>query len=139
MTNFEYACPDTEQEAVEMLREAGTAAAVLAAGTDLVTLLKTDVVQPQRVVDISRIDSLRGIEANIDGVLIGALTTLEELNESTELADYPCIRDVVAGTLTPDLHGAAMAYDCVYGIEVVLLLATLATMLPLMRRAAAYT
>lgn len=97
MTNFEYACPETEQDAVEMLREAGEAAAVLAAGTDLVTLLKTDVVQPQRVVDISRIESLRGIEATDDGVVIGALTTLEDISESPILADYPCLRDVVAG------------------------------------------
>ena len=45
MTNFEYACPTTAQEAIEMLGEAGDTAAVLAAGTDLVTLLKTDSVQ----------------------------------------------------------------------------------------------
>ena len=97
MTNFEYACPDTEQEAVEMLRETGESAAVLAAGTDLVTLLKTDIVQPKRVVDITRIDSLRGIEATTDGVVIGALTTLEDISESAALADYPCLRDVVTG------------------------------------------
>ena len=97
MTNFEYACPETEQEAVEMLRETGDATAVLAAGTDLVTLLKTDVVQPQRVVDITRVDSFRGIEATVDGVVIGALTTLEEMLESAALADYPSLRDVITG------------------------------------------
>jgi len=97
MTNFEYACPTTEQEAIEMLSEAGEAAAVLAAGTDLVTLLKTDIVQPQRVVDITRIDSLRGIEATPAGVVIGALTTLEEISESPVLAEYPSLLDVVSG------------------------------------------
>lgn len=97
MTNFEYACPDTEQEAVEMLREAGDAATVLAAGTDLVTLLKTDVVRPQRVVDITRIDSLRGIEPTEEGVVIGALTTLEDILESPVLADFPSLRDVALG------------------------------------------
>jgi xanthine dehydrogenase YagS FAD-binding subunit len=97
MTNFEYACPTTEQEAIEMLVEAGDTAAVLAAGTDLVTLLKTDVVQPQRVVDITRIDSLRGIEATPAGVVIGALTTLEEISESAVLAEYPSLLDVVSG------------------------------------------
>ena len=97
MTNFEYACPETEQEAVEMLQEAGEAAAVLAAGTDLVTLLKTDVVEPQRVVDITRVDSLYGVEATSEGVVIGALTTLEEMLEHAALADYPCLRDVITG------------------------------------------
>lgn len=97
MTNFEYACPETEQEAVELLGEAGDTAAVLAAGTDLVTLLKADVVKPQRVVDITRIASLYGIEAAADGVTIGALTTLEDIADSPLLSDYACLRDVIDG------------------------------------------
>jgi xanthine dehydrogenase YagS FAD-binding subunit len=48
-------------------------------------------------VDISRIDSLRGIEATAEGVVIGALTTLEDISESPVLADYPCLRDVISG------------------------------------------
>lgn len=97
MTNFEYACPATEQEAVEFLGEYQGETTVLAAGTDLVALLKSQVVKPRRVVDITRIDSLLGIEPNADGVLIGALTTLEDIHDSPLLADYPCLRDVVDG------------------------------------------
>ena len=97
MTNFEYACPETEQEALEFLSEHRGETAVLAAGTDLVALLKSRVVKPRRVVDITRIESLRGIEPNGDGVLIGALTTLEDIHDSPLLADYPCLKDVVEG------------------------------------------
>jgi xanthine dehydrogenase YagS FAD-binding subunit len=97
MTNFEYACPETEQEAVEFLGEHRGETAVLAAGTDLAALLKSRVVKPRRVVDITRIESLRGVEPNGDGVLIGALTTLEDIHDSPLLADYPCLRDVVDG------------------------------------------
>src|SRR5690606_39196795 len=53
--------------------------------------------KPQRVVDISGIDSLRGIQPTDDGVIIGALTTLEEISQSALLASYPCLGDVVAG------------------------------------------
>lgn len=95
MTDFEYACPDTEQDAVALLAERAPDAAVLAAGTDLVTLLKSSVVKPKRVVDISRIESLRGIEATAEGVTIGALTTLEDVRHSPVLAEYPCLNDVV--------------------------------------------
>jgi len=97
MTNFEYACPTTEQEAVEFLGEYRGETTVLAAGTDLVALLKTNVLKPRRVVDITRIDSLHGIEPREDGVLIGALATLEDIHDSPLLADYPCLRDVVDG------------------------------------------
>ena len=48
------------------------------------------------------------------------------------------IRDAVAALLAQGGSGAAMGYDCVYGIEIVLLFATLITMLPLIRRDAAY-
>jgi BCD family chlorophyll transporter-like MFS transporter len=44
------------------------------------------------------------------------------------------IRDLVAGTVAHDGLGAAMAYDVVYCIEIVLLLVTLVTMIPLIRR-----
>jgi len=43
------------------------------------------------------------------------------------------IRDVVAGITAADGPGAAVAYDVVYCIEILLLVATLVTMLPLLR------
>jgi xanthine dehydrogenase YagS FAD-binding subunit len=95
MTDFEYASPDTEQDAVALLAERGPKSAILAAGTDLVPLLKSSIVKPARVVDISRIESLRGIEATDEGVTIGALTTLEDIRHSPVLAEYPCLNDVV--------------------------------------------
>ncbi len=97
MTNFEYASPQSETEAVEMLTEYRGETAVLAAGTDLVALLKRHVVQPRRVVDITQIESLRGIQPTSEGVMIGALTTLEEIEDSAALAEYPCLTDVVDG------------------------------------------
>jgi BCD family chlorophyll transporter-like MFS transporter len=43
------------------------------------------------------------------------------------------IRDVVAAAIPQTGRSAAMAYDAVYLLEIVLLLATLLTMLPLLR------
>jgi len=97
MTNFEYACPSTEQEAVEFLSEHRDQTAVLAAGTDLVSLLKSRVLEPKRVVDISGIESLRGIHSTADGVEIGVLATLEDLDRSPELRAFPSLSDVVRG------------------------------------------
>lgn len=97
MRSFEYASPETEAEALELLAEHGGNTAVLAGGTDLMTLLKRDVIQPARVVDIKNIPSLRGIKRHDNGVLIGANTTLDELNEHALAADYRSLTDVVEG------------------------------------------
>ncbi|MFG0334410.1 MAG: FAD binding domain-containing protein [Maioricimonas sp. JB049] len=94
MNNFEYAAPRTESEAVALLGTSEKETAVLAAGTDLVSLMQQGVVRPGRVVDISGIDSLRGVEVTPEGIEIGALTTMEEILESPVLADYPSLADV---------------------------------------------
>ena len=66
MKNFEYGHPRTEAAAVELLAEPDLSTAVLAGGTDLIGLMKRSVVAPDRVVNISDIESLRHIE--LDGV-----------------------------------------------------------------------
>ena len=47
------------------------------------------------------------------------------------------LRDLVARATTNDDLGAAIGYQFVYGLEVVLLLVTLVAMIPLLRRTGA--
>lgn len=96
MNNFEYAQPQTEAEAIALLKERDRTA-VLASGMDLVPLLRKSVVTFDRVVDIGRVASLKGIHADDQGVTIGALTTLEEIVQNPYLAEYPSMTDVVDG------------------------------------------
>ena len=113
MKPFEYARPETETEAVEFLADHHGDTAVLAGGTDLITLMQLDLCSPKRVVDLKRVPSLRGVREVEDGVMIGALTTLEELYEDPLVAGYPSIRHVIeeiraiqiqsSGTLGGDL------------------------------------
>lgn len=93
MRPFEYARPTTESEAVEMLQAHHGDTAVLAGGTDLISLMKQEVVTPARVVDLKHVDSLQGVSPVDDGVLIGALTTLEDLQLAPELAGYAGLLD----------------------------------------------
>lgn len=97
MRSFEYARPESEAEALELLAEHGGNTAVLAGGTDLMNLLKRDVIQPARVVDIKNVSSWRGIKHHDGGVLIGANTTLDEINEHALAADYRSLIDVIDG------------------------------------------
>ena len=84
MKNFEYAQPTSEHEAVTLLSAKGRQTAVLAGGTDLVGLLKRMVVSPDRVVNISEVETFRSIEHDSQGNLwIGAAVRLDDvLDES---------------------------------------------------------
>jgi xanthine dehydrogenase YagS FAD-binding subunit len=97
MRPFEYAQPTTEAEALELLSDHDGAAAILAGGTDLITLMKRDVYSPKRVVNIKEIKSMQGVIPVGDGVMIGSLTTLEDLVGSPLTADYRSLADVVDG------------------------------------------
>jgi aerobic carbon-monoxide dehydrogenase medium subunit len=93
MGEIEYARPSTVDEALDLLATHDNARA-LAGGQTLVNALKLRLLGPERVVDITRIDSLKGIRALDDGSLeIGATTTYAEL---TEAVDVWAVRPIVA-------------------------------------------
>ena len=81
MERFEYAHPSTKQEVLRLLVSNWNDAAVLAGGTDLLSLMKEYVVTPKRVVNIKSVAGLNGIHSAAEGVTIGALVTMEELLE----------------------------------------------------------
>jgi len=71
---------------------------------------------------------------NQTGLALGAWGAVQASAAGLAIALGGIIRDVAAGLTTPDALGATTAYDCVYAIELVLLVATLVAMLPLVRR-----
>jgi len=70
----EYHRPNSVTEAVDLLAS-NEGAKVLAGGHSLIPLMKLRLVAPTVLVDIGRIEALKGIEAIDGGLSIGALTT----------------------------------------------------------------
>ncbi len=92
MHPFEYARPTSLAEAVALLAEHGSAARVLAGGTDLLIRLRDGSATPSIVVDVKRVPELApGIRAGDGGWLVIAATTT-----MTEIAAHPVIRRHVA-------------------------------------------
>ena len=58
---FEYARPKTLDEAIRILSDHGQRAFPLAGGTDLIPLIREELLAPEILVDIKGIDGLRGI------------------------------------------------------------------------------
>ena len=70
------------------------------------------------------------------GLALGAWGAVQATAAGLAIAAGGIIRDVVAGLAAPGAVGRAFAYQCVYGLEMALLVATLAAMVPFHRRAA---
>lgn len=90
-----YSRPDTVAGALEALA-GNDGAAPLAGGQSLVNVLKHRVASLDLLVDISRLQELRGIELRGDGSLeIGACVTYDELDHSEQVrAVHPLLADV---------------------------------------------
>ena len=86
MRPFEYASPATHEQAISLLSPAWGQAEILAGGTDLLAMMKDDVVHPKRLVNIKDIKELGGVTANAQGLRIGALTTMGELADNVNVA-----------------------------------------------------
>jgi len=106
MQNFEYASPTTLQAAIHLLAEAKGEAAVLAGGTDLLSLMKDGIASPARVVDLQKLRELKRIEFRPEsGLHLGALVTLDELIENAEVRrHYPALVQAAQGVSSPQIR-----------------------------------
>jgi xanthine dehydrogenase YagS FAD-binding subunit len=108
MRPFEYVSPTTQQQAVSLLGKTWGQAEVLAGGTDLLALMKDDVVAPKRLVNIKQIHDLHGTSRNAQGLRIGALTTLGDLaDDPTVQKDYPALADALIEAASPQIRNMA--------------------------------
>jgi len=82
LPEFDYFEPKTLEEAIELLSKYGNDAKVLAGGTDLLVDMRLQEMAPKKVVNIQRIPNLNYIKPDEEGVKIGALTTIRELETS---------------------------------------------------------
>ena len=117
MPAFELFQPATIGDAVTLLNRYGSDAWIMAGGMDSFDWLKDRIKRPKVVIDLSQVESLRGIKALDNGLEIGAGTTLTEivrdplvrdrfglLAEAAELVASPQIRNqgTVGGNVSQD-------------------------------------
>jgi aerobic carbon-monoxide dehydrogenase medium subunit len=79
---FEYHSPRTISEAVGLLGQLGADAKLLAGGHSLLPMMKLRFAQPEHLIDINKIPELRGIREEGGTVVIGAMTSENELINS---------------------------------------------------------
>jgi xanthine dehydrogenase YagS FAD-binding subunit len=106
MQSFEYASATKKEQVAALLADQG---AILAGGTDLLALMKDDVVMPKRLVNVKHIDGLRGITYQPgNGLRIGALVTIAELSDdATVRQHYPVLSEAAVEAASPQIRNLA--------------------------------
>jgi xanthine dehydrogenase YagS FAD-binding subunit len=107
MKTFDYVRPATVREAVAAASEPG--AAYLAAGTNLLDLMKGGVSRPGRLVDITHLPDLDRIEELANGdVRIGALVRNADLARDRAFARrFPAVAEALLSGASAQLRNAA--------------------------------
>jgi xanthine dehydrogenase YagS FAD-binding subunit len=108
MRPFEYVSPVNTRQAANLLSTTWGQTEILAGGTDLLALMKEDVVTPKRVVNIKEIKQLSGLASTGTGLRIGALTTLAEVAGNSTVKDkYPALAEALHEAASPQIRNMA--------------------------------
>jgi xanthine dehydrogenase YagS FAD-binding subunit len=108
MRPFEYASPTDVSHASLLLNKTWGESEILAGGTDLLSLMKDDVVRPKRLVNIKEIKQLRGITNGPRETRIGALTTLAEIADNAGIMQtYSALAESVNEAASPQIRNMA--------------------------------
>jgi len=104
MEAFAYANPSSLAEAVALLPSEWGQTAILAGGTDLISLMKDRADTPSRIVNIKGIGELHHIQNESSGVRIAALVSFDQLLESNVATRFPSIGEAARGVTSPQIR-----------------------------------
>ncbi|MGY5883832.1 FAD binding domain-containing protein [Modestobacter lacusdianchii] len=85
---FDYARPTTVEEALQAIADGGEDVKVLAGGQSLIPVMRLRLAAPETVVDLTRVEGLRGVREEGDQLVVGAMTTHADVLADPLLARY---------------------------------------------------
>jgi carbon-monoxide dehydrogenase medium subunit len=111
MTDLRYVSPRTLDEAVSAFAAAGSAARILAGGTDLLVQMRSGAVKPGVIVDIKKIGEMTAIEETADGGFrIGAAVPGAVLSEHPRFGKvWPGVLEAINLIGSKQVQGRASA------------------------------
>jgi xanthine dehydrogenase YagS FAD-binding subunit len=105
MPGFELYQPTQLDDALALLDRHGKDGWKMAGGNDSLSWFKERIKRPKAVIDISGIVALKGIRETPDGVEIGALTTLTEIERNPVIrAKYRVLADAARRVASPQIR-----------------------------------
>ncbi|HEX6544127.1 MAG TPA: xanthine dehydrogenase family protein subunit M [Ktedonobacterales bacterium] len=84
-SNFAYAAPTSLADVLSQLQAAGDDGKLLAGGQSLLPMLKLRLAEPQTLIDLGRVQELRGIRVDGNTLVIGAMTPYYQVLDSADV------------------------------------------------------
>jgi xanthine dehydrogenase YagS FAD-binding subunit len=101
---FDFSRPDRLEDVLKAL---DPATRPYAGGTDLLPLMKADLLSPARLVDVKKALEA-GIAAGEDGLTVGALAVLDDLEKDARIrSSYTALAEAAAAAASPQLRNMA--------------------------------
>jgi xanthine dehydrogenase YagS FAD-binding subunit len=109
MNPFVYLSPADKDSAVAQLENQWGITEILAGGTDLIALIKDDIITPSRVLNIKKITGLNTLTVDqTSGLQAGCLVTLDEMAGDARLQKlYPVLATAIADAASPQIRNMA--------------------------------
>jgi aerobic carbon-monoxide dehydrogenase medium subunit len=85
---FDYKAPTSLEEALQLLAQGGDDAKIIAGGQSLLPVMKLRLAAPELVIDLAKIDSLKGVRDDGDAIVIGAMTPHFEVVRDPLVAEH---------------------------------------------------
>jgi aerobic carbon-monoxide dehydrogenase medium subunit len=85
---FDYVAPATIEDALAALSQHGDEAKIMAGGQSLLPVLRMRLNAPEMVIDLGKIESLRGVRDDGDAIVIGAMTPHAEIASNNLVAEH---------------------------------------------------
>jgi len=105
LPRFEYHAPASLPQALELLSRWGEKAKVFAGGTDLLVSMKKREVLPNHLINLKGISELKGVSDEKEGLKIGALVTLWEIERSKTVKEkYSILWEAVSVMASPQVR-----------------------------------
>src|SRR6202007_965768 len=107
MPSFELFQPTQLRDAFALLDRYGKDSWKMAGGYDRLSTLKERAKKPKAVIDLTGIAEMKGIRETADGIEIGALTTLTEIERHPVIqAKYRLLADAAGKVASPQIRNA---------------------------------
>src|SRR5688572_16470829 len=107
MPHFELYQPDTLENALDLAKRLGQDAWLVGGGQDSYDWFKDRVKRPKALIDLGGIASLKGIRETPEGLEIGALTTLTEIERNPIVQEkYSLLSGAAGRVASPQLRNA---------------------------------
>lgn len=85
---FDYVAPTSVEDALAALAQHGDDAKIIAGGQSLLPVLRMRLNAPEMVIDLGRIESLRGVRDDGDAIVIGAMTPHSVVGSDPLVAEH---------------------------------------------------